>query len=103
MEYVGEILSNPDSDAIDKQRWLDLIGSHPRLVPDQPREGINPFTKQSMVNPPCPDLAHVVIDGRDVGWMSWNEDDSIFINVVGEPEAMIPVAQEIAEYLVLQR
>jgi hypothetical protein len=30
--------------------------------------------------------------------MSWAEDDSYLINVFGEPEAVIPLAQVIAEF-----
>jgi len=99
MDYVGEILGDPDSPEIDKQRWIDVIRDHPNLVPPQPRHAINPFTKQPMVLRPRPEVAHVVIDGKNVETMSWAEDDSNFINVFGESKAVIPVARDIARSL----
>ena len=98
MDYVGKIEGKPGSPKIDRQRWLDLIGDHPNLVPPQPRESINPFTKQPMAIRPRPDVAHVVIGGKNVGSLSWAEDDSNLINVMGEV-GVIPVARDIAKSL----
>jgi hypothetical protein len=98
-DLIGEIVRDPDSPGIDNMRWIDLIREHPHLVPPVPREGINPFTRQSMVIRPRPDVARVIIGGREVGTMSWSLDDSNLINVFGEPQAVIPLAREIARSL----
>ena len=42
------------------------------------------------------DTVHVVVSGRDYGWMEWAQDDSPLINVWGDDRAIIPVAEEIA-------
>jgi hypothetical protein len=52
-----------------------------------------------MVIRPRPDVARVVVGGREVGSMSWAEDESNLINVFGEPQAVIPLAREVAESL----
>ena len=49
MDLIGEIVREPDPPGIDNQRWIDLIREHPNLAPPEPREGISPFTKRSMV------------------------------------------------------
>jgi len=95
-DLIGEIVCEPDPPGIDKRRWIDLIREHPNLVPPEPREGINPFSKHAMVIRPRPDVARVVIGGREVGAMYWSEDDSNMINVFGEPQSVVPVAGEIA-------
>ncbi len=59
-DFIGEIMREPDPPGIDNRRWIDLIHENPHLVPPEPREGINPFTKQAMVIRPRPDVARVV-------------------------------------------
>src|SRR3954470_24943411 len=76
MDFLGEIVREPDPPGIDNRRWIDLIREHPNLVPPEPREGINPFTKKSMVLRPRPDVARVIVDGQEVGSMNWAEDGS---------------------------
>lgn len=98
-DFIGEIVRESDPPGIDNRRWIDLIREHPHLVPPEPREGINPFTKQAMVIRPRPDVARVVIGGQEVGAMYWSEDDSNMINVFGEPQVMVPLANEIARSL----
>jgi hypothetical protein len=99
MDFVGEIVREPDPPGIDRQRWIDLIREHPNLVPPQPREGISPFTKRSMTINPPPDVARVIIDGEEVGVMSWALDDSNLINVYGELRILAPLAHDIARSL----
>jgi hypothetical protein len=96
---IGEIVREPDPPGIDNRRWIDLIREHPHLIPPEPREAISPFTKKRMVIKPLPDVARVIIDGVEVGAMSWSMDDSNLIHVFGEPRSVIPLAQEIARTL----
>jgi hypothetical protein len=99
MDVIGKILVKPDSSGFTRKQWVDLIREHPNLVPPQPRERINPFTKERVTFPPPSDVAQVVVDGKIVGSMSWAEDDSKLINVFGEPEAVAPVAYDVAKSL----
>lgn len=99
MDFIGQIVREPDPPGIDNQRWIDLIRRHPNLLPPEPKQGINPFTKQTMVIKPLPDVARVIVDGDEVGAMSWSLDDSNLINVFGDPQAVVPLAQELAETL----
>jgi hypothetical protein len=99
MDFIGEILSEPARPVIEKQRWIDLIREHPNLDCVLPREGINPFTRKPMVIRARPDEARIVVDSKDVGSMSWAEDDSNLINVFGEAQVVIPLAHNIAEVL----
>src|SRR6516225_725378 len=96
-DIIGEIVREPDPPGIDNQRWIDLIREHPNLVPPEPREAISPFTKKSMVIKPLPDVARVIIDGQEVGAMSWSLNDSNLINVFGEAQVVVPLAHEIAK------
>lgn len=98
-DLIGEIVREPDPPGIDNRHWIDLIGEHPDLVPFEPQEATSRFTKRRMVIKPLPDVARVVINGREVGTMSWSLDDSNMINVFGEPEAVVPLAHEIARSL----
>jgi hypothetical protein len=99
MGVIGEILREPDPPGISRQRWIDMIREHPNIEPPEPREGINPFTKEPMVIRPTPDVARVVVGGRKVGSMGWAHDGSNMIVVFGEPEAVVPLARDIAESL----
>jgi hypothetical protein len=99
MDFIGEIVREPDPPGIDRQSWIGLIREHPNLVPPEPHEGINPFTKRPMVIKPLPDVARVIIDGQEVGSMSWSLDESNLINVFGQPQAVVLLAQDIAESL----
>jgi hypothetical protein len=98
-DLIGEIVREPDPPGIDNRSWIDLIREHPDLITPEPREGINPFTRQPKIIRPRPDVARIVIGGREVGAMYWSEDDSNMINVFGEPETVVPLAHEIARSL----
>jgi hypothetical protein len=98
-DFIGEIVREPDPPGIDKQDWIDLIREQPILSLPEPREAMSPFTKRSMIIKPPPDVARVVVDGREVGVMSWALDDSNRIDVFGQPQAVVPLATEIARSL----
>jgi hypothetical protein len=70
MDFIGEVVGEPDPPGVNRQRWIDLIREHLNLVPPEPREAVNPFAKRSMMIRPPPDVARVVDDGREVGVMS---------------------------------
>ena len=95
-DIIGEIVREPDPPGIDNQRWIKLIREHPNLVPPEPREAISPLSKRPIVIKPLPDVARVIIDGEEVGAMSWSMDDSNLIHVFGERDVVIPLAHEIA-------
>src|SRR4051794_22828791 len=98
-DIIGEIVREPDPPGIDNRRWIDLIREHPSLVPPEAREAISPFSKRPMTIKPLPDVARIVVDGVEVGVMSWSLDASNLIHVFGEPQAVIPLAHEIARSL----
>ena len=99
MEFIGRILSESDPPGISRQRWIDLIHEHPNLAPVPPREGINPFTKEPMTFRPPRDFARVVVDGTDVGTMSWAANEENLIVVIGERQVVGPLAHNIAKRL----
>ena len=98
-DFIGEIVREPDPPGLSRQSWIDLIREHPNLDPPRPCEGINPFTKKPMVIQPRTDVARVIIGAKEVGSMSWAEDDSNLINVFGDSSDVVPLAQEIARTL----
>jgi hypothetical protein len=99
MDFIGEILIKPQSPGFTRQQWIDLIREHPSLVAPKPREAINPFTRERITIPPRSDVAHVVVDGKTVGSMSWAEDDSNLINAFGQSRSVVPVAYDVAKSL----
>jgi hypothetical protein len=52
-----------------------------------------------MIIRPLPDVARIVIDGEEIGSMSWSFDDSNLIYVFGEAKAVVLLAHEIAKSL----
>jgi hypothetical protein len=96
MNLIGEIVVRPQSSVFSRDQWIQVIREHANLVTPPPRVAINPFTKDRTVVPARLDVCDVVVDGKKVGWMSWAEDDSILINVFGDTQAVIPIAQDIA-------
>jgi hypothetical protein len=96
MDFIGQIVREPDPPGIDKKRWFALIGRHPNLALPEPKEGVYPFTKKPMILKPRSDVARIIVDGEDVGTMYWSMDDSNLINVSGDPQVVIPLAHEIA-------
>jgi hypothetical protein len=98
-DFIGEIVREPDPPGIDNRRWIDLIREHPNLVPPDTQEATSPFTKRRMVIKPLPDVARVIVDGKNVGSMSWALDESNLINVFGDPQVVVPLAREIARSL----
>ena len=99
MEYIGQILSEPDPPGINNQRWIDLIREHPNLQTSQPKQGINPFTRKPMLYRAPPNGAQVIVGARMVGTMCWAEDGSNAIVVWGERQVLVPLACGIAESL----
>ena len=99
MEYIGQILAEPDPPGIRKQRWVDLIREHPSLENVPPHQGINPFTRKPMLYHARTDTALIVIGEREVGSMSWAQDESNSIDVSGERHVVVPLAHDIAGLL----
>ena len=99
MEYIGQILAEPDPPGISKQRWVDLIREHPNLGAHPPRQGINPFTREAMLYRPPPDSARVIVNEIEVGSMTWAQGESNSIDVSGERHMVVPLAHDIAGLL----
>jgi hypothetical protein len=99
MEYIGQIVAEPDPPGIDHRQWMELIGELPCLAPGEPKEGINPFARSPMLFRPSPDFAWVIVDGNKVGTMDWAGEEWNCINVCGERQQVIPIAQFIADTL----
>ena len=99
MDFIGVIAGPSDPPGVDQQRWIDTISKHPALTPVAPGSRINPFTRQPQLYAAHPAAARVVVQGHDVGTMSWAQDDSNQIAVFGPADVVAPVAEEIAALL----
>ena len=99
MRFHGSIASTPDPPGIDRRRWTELIAAHPNLARVRDREGINPFTRAPMIYRAAPDSADVIVDGAEVGTMTWAQDGSHQIWVEGVAELVEPLALEVASKL----
>jgi hypothetical protein len=98
-DHQGQIRGETDTSSIDRQRWVQLIAAHPKLMRPASRNATNPFTKKPVIIQPPEDTARVIVDGKVVGTMTWALDGSERIDVFGEPKSVIPVALEIARVL----
>jgi hypothetical protein len=61
--------------------------------PLAPRQSRNPFSGETMTVYPPPGSAHVLVDGRSVGEVSWSTSEEALVNVSVEPSAL-PLVQE---------
>jgi hypothetical protein len=75
MELLGTIVTKQWCRG-SPERMDCTIAAHSSLEPAQPRQGINPFTKEPHMYEPAPDYARVMIDGTNVGAIHWAMDDS---------------------------
>lgn len=89
MNLVGFVES---AQGIGCEAWLEVIRSHPALETMEPAEGINPFTKKSMLYD-RPYAAWVVVDGSRIGSMIWEAD---CIHVSGADVRVSALAAELA-------
>jgi hypothetical protein len=102
MPFVGQIEPFSEATKIDPKGWLALIDSHDSLGHVPPRKSINPFTRQPMEVKAPASTAVVLIDGADVGSISWAMDGSPVLIVDaedGSEEAVAKVAEEVAKAL----
>ena len=99
MRILGSIASPPDPPGIDLGQWTDIIAVHPSLVRFADREGVNPFTKGPMIYRAHPGSAHVMVDGVEVGAMTWAQDGAHQIWVEGDAELVEPLALDVASKL----
>jgi hypothetical protein len=100
-ELLGTI--EPDNGAVaGRKEWIALIEAHPCLSPGQPRQGINPFTKEPVIYKPRADYAQVTVDGAKVGAIHWAMDESRRLILWSLPMARvqsIDIAQQVAARL----
>jgi hypothetical protein len=99
MEFAGIIESPPDPPGLDKSQWLDVIASRVDLLPAEPRQGTNPFTREPMTIYPRPDYARLVVNGQEVGSFSWAENEENVLIVSGDIDVVRSCAVEIAASL----
>jgi hypothetical protein len=99
MDYLGRITTQSEPPTVDLQRWIELIAWHPNLAPVKPVTGVNPFTKKPREYQSHPGAARVILDGIDVGMMTWAEDGSSQIAVWATSSIVEKVAIEVAAEL----
>jgi hypothetical protein len=99
MEFIGSIQAQADPPRIEKSRWHEIIRDHPNLAVAEPKEGVNPFTKEPLVIEPNPDNARVIIDSREVGQMRWSWRGGNEIHAFGDRDAVYSIAYEVAARL----
>jgi hypothetical protein len=99
MDYLGQIATSHDPPALTLQRWLEVIARHPNLALEPPSQGLNPFTKQPYLFQPPRGNACVILDGVQIGSMTWAEDGSCRIAVVGESPSVKEIAMQVANEL----
>jgi len=83
--------------AAGRKEWVALISTHPALAQVQPRQGINPFTKQPTPYEASPDSARVLVEGAEVGQISWAQDRSKVLVVTSSANAQAQVANVAAD------
>ena len=69
---AGIIEIPPQASGAERDRWLQLVREHDKVVVPAPRERVNPFTR-TMASYPPPDLAEIKVGSRRVGYMVWFE------------------------------
>jgi hypothetical protein len=99
MDYLGRITTQSEPPSVDLQRWIALIARHPMLAPVKPVTGINPFTRKPQEYRPHPGAARVILDGTEIGSMTWAEDGSSQIDVWAASSAVDKIAIEVAAEL----
>lgn len=97
MRVEGAIVPAGEGSRVNRDAWCRLIDSCPELRRPQPRQAINPFTREPMVVWPSDDFAQVVIEGIAVGDVYWSMSDQPLINVSIERSALPLVLQWAAE------
>jgi hypothetical protein len=96
MDYLGRITTQNEPPSVDLQRWTALIARHPSLAPAKPVTGVNPFAKKPQDYRPHPGIARVILEGTEVGMMTWAEDGSSQIAVWATSSVVEKVATEVA-------
>ncbi len=94
LECIGSIERDEDP-TISVSTWQEVIGAF-KLRPIESCEILNPFTKErETLNAPL-ELAALVIGEQCVGVVRWCSRGQGF-DIIGEPGAMTPLAEAIAE------
>ena len=98
MRVEGEIVPTGSCSRVNLEEWCRLISSHAEFRRPQPRQVLNPFTREPMVITPRPDVAEVVVAGAVVGNVGWSEAEDVpLVNVSFERSAISLVLQWAAE------
>ena len=99
VDFIGCIVATDSSGNIGLARWAEVVGEHPNLVQPEPRQGINPFTKEPMTIRAKAGHADVVIDGIKVGAMNWGKRGANMIQVFGDAVSIGPIALAVTDTL----
>ena len=98
MRIEGAILPAGGGSGVNREAWCRLIERRPEFRRPQPRQAINPFTREPMVLQPTPDVAEVVVGGVAVADASWSmSEDDPQVDVSVERSALPLVQQWAAE------
>lgn len=98
MQYLGAIRAAADPPGINQERWIELIRTHPALVHPEPIAGINPITRKPTFYKAPGGFARVVLEGVEVGTLSWSQNDASEIDVFGD-QRVLTMAHIVAHLL----
>jgi hypothetical protein len=94
MRVEGAIQPDGDGSGLNREAWCQLVARRPEFRRPEPRQGINPFTREPMIVRPTPDAAEVVVDGVSVGDVGWSMSEDVpQVNVSVERSAVPLVLQ----------
>lgn len=100
MAIRGRIIATEGSLPIDLERWCELCEQHPNLAEMDSTLLPDPLKLGQMMEIAAPrGSVDVIVAERECGTMEWTADAPPGINVRGEFDVMIPIAQRIAESL----
>jgi hypothetical protein len=98
MLIEGEIRPIADSRDFNREAWCRFVSSRSEFQRYPPQERPNPFTGAMMTIHTPPDAALVIIEGHEVGSVSWSMSDDDLVNVSIDSSA-IPLVMEWAKSL----
>jgi hypothetical protein len=99
MQVAGAILPSGEGSRVNREAWCRLIDSRREFRRPQPRQTINPFTRQPTIIRPRDDAAETVVDGASVGHASWSMDEAAPLVNVSIAQSALPLVMQWAAEL----